>query len=748
MSKKPDDKFEIYFSEKIWEMIPSVYRHEDGIAENQGVLRAIVEVVAREAAILRRSHDRLWEDQSIEYSDDWVAPYLADLVGTRLISALNKRARRVDVAKTIYYRRRKGTLRVLEELVSDITGWEGKVVENFRRLGRTRHGLDPQPAPLAGRFTGTMPGGLADLRQQRGSELVGTPFDEYHHTVDVRRHHGVHGRYNISKLAFHLYRLSVYKVEGVTPYPRLSFGYTFDPSGREIPLFMPRNRPSDYDWDEWRSALEWELPAPIRCRVLGHAEYVINESLIQSLFSNGLSQNATNELRTLRGRKFRTEGSLREILETLMNSSELLEEGDDNNEGIYFQLLGGAIIDDCGKKALLPNAIQVVDTGVGVSRQRVVVGDLSKWEENTPVLRRWMIDVERGRFLFLDDQSDEDEENVSEVTVTYHYGFSGEIGAGSYDRREIENMEPNRIHQGGGNLALGDSNSNGITQINDSKTYDLDANIQDVQNLTLQAANLQRPYLRLNSNMLFNTGVNTDSELTLDGLWIGGMRNNTREIVLHGDFERVIIRHTTLDPGGTDVDKIPILSVPLVIEAKVELLVIDASITGPILTRNGGVVEKLVVCDSIIHGVDPPGGLVLSLNVGEVELHRVTAFGAMAVHRLHASEALITGNVEVTDTQNGCFRFSAAPEGSRLPKPYESHVIKGFQHYFTSRSFGHPGYAQLSETAPITIRRGAENGSEMGAFSSLINPIKLDSLKAKVDEYMPFGLIPIFVNET
>jgi len=131
-----------------------------------------------------------------------------------------------------------------------------------------------------------------------------------------------------------------------------------------------------------------------------------------------------------------------------------------------------------------------------------------------------------------------------------------------------------------------------------------------------------------------------------------------------------------------------------------------------------------------------------------VEMERVTVFGELNVHRLWASEALITGVAEVTDTQNGCFRFSAAPEGSRLPKPYECHIIKDSKHYFTSRQFGQPGYGQLSQTAPEEIRRGAENGSEIGAFSALINPIKLDSLRAKVEEYMPFGLVPIFILET
>ena len=51
---------------------------------------------------------------------------------------------RLDVAKTIYYRRRKGTGRAtLEEIANDITGWDARVVEFFRRLSRTRHNFDP-----------------------------------------------------------------------------------------------------------------------------------------------------------------------------------------------------------------------------------------------------------------------------------------------------------------------------------------------------------------------------------------------------------------------------------------------------------------------------------------------------------------------------------------------------------------------------------------------------------------------------
>ena len=65
---------------------------------------------------------------------------MADLLATNLVSGLDSRGQRLDVAKTIYYRRRKGTVALLEELAADITGWEVRVVEFFRRLARTRQG--------------------------------------------------------------------------------------------------------------------------------------------------------------------------------------------------------------------------------------------------------------------------------------------------------------------------------------------------------------------------------------------------------------------------------------------------------------------------------------------------------------------------------------------------------------------------------------------------------------------------------
>ena len=67
------DGFERHYAEKIWALIPEVYRNEDGLAREPGKLRAFVEILAEQAAIARRSSDRLWADTRVDEADDWAA---------------------------------------------------------------------------------------------------------------------------------------------------------------------------------------------------------------------------------------------------------------------------------------------------------------------------------------------------------------------------------------------------------------------------------------------------------------------------------------------------------------------------------------------------------------------------------------------------------------------------------------------------------------------------------------------------
>jgi hypothetical protein len=269
------DHYEAYYAEKLWRLLPAVYRAEDTDRfDRPGPLRELVDRLGAQAAVVRRSIDRLWEDQSIETCDAWAIAYIADLLATRLVAFMDERGRRLDVARTIAYRRRKGTVGLLEELAADVTGWDARVVEFFRRLGRTRHLFDPPVGDdrgqlvaegLIGPRTGTPAGGLADLRHAHGALQTQTAFDEFAHTADVRRGVGRTGWHNVPRLGVFLWRLRGFGVGPVTPVPVLGHPghFTFDPTGRGVPLFARGRQGGADPFGAWVSPAEWQLPGPI-----------------------------------------------------------------------------------------------------------------------------------------------------------------------------------------------------------------------------------------------------------------------------------------------------------------------------------------------------------------------------------------------------------------------------------------------------------------------------------------------------
>lgn len=755
-ANKTEDNFESYYLEKIWEMIPNYYRHEDGIADSPDVLRSIVSVVAEEVARVRRSHDQLWQDQSIEHSQDWVVPYIGDLLATRLLSALNSRGRRIDVAKTIYYRRRKGTLGVLEELISDIAGWEGRVVESFQRLARTRHGLDPalpgdssgtahgyDANKLIGNITATPQGGTADIRVTQGQDLVGGAFDEYFYTPDFRQHRGQLGRYNIPKLAFHIYRLKAFPLLDSTPFKLDNRRYAFDPSGREVPLFSARQRAAD--WHDWQPAKLWELPAPISCRLLNQARYVISNRLLNELEDSlGVSTAATDALGELRQQVHPSEARLTQMI-GLLNQAEL------ETPAVSQFILKSALVEDCGKQQLIPNSVAVYQNGSLIEPQVTAAANLENWPVADPG-KRLLIDPERGLMQFFGSIP-------NKLSCDYHYGIPLGIGAGTHDRSHVETIDPTTVIAVGAPVNAAKLHVDGATQIIDSKTHAFGGNKNQITDMSVLSANAQRPYLVLSRNWVLRPSNAGDAKLYLDGLWFG-CRGVARNIILRGtgDFEEVIIEHCSLDPGGSRAINGDIIQpVSLIVECKVEKLTIRHSVIGRVEVRGPGFIEEIEVLDSIVDVANhskltgqpqPYAEQAINAPDATLNLNRSTVFGVISVNRLWASNTMLLGSPSITDTQTGCFRFSAAPPGARLPKPYESHSIVDRNTLFISTLFGHPNYAQLSETASLTLRLGGDNGADIGVFNDLVTPIKQNSLATKLDEYMPFGLVPLYIYET
>jgi hypothetical protein len=880
-----DDGYAAYYAQRLWALLPAVYRTDDTDPSGApGPLQELLNRVGAQAAVVRRSLDRLWADQSIETCDDWVIPYIGDLLGTNLVTGLDARGQRLDVANTIHYRRGKGTLAILEQLARDITGWDAHLVEGFRRLARTRHGLDPMvggaafpgaSAPevaglligegLIGALTGTPAGGLADLRSAHGAALAGSPFDELFHTADLRAGQGAMGHFGIPKLLVFLWRLYSFAIGdptgigdiittpgtpvAVTGCPNQ---FVFDPTGRETPLFLPPPAPVTDDFaDTWTPAYEWQVPGPITA------------SLEQAISATGSTAPPAPPY------PFPPPNPT-----------------------------PGSPPASSPPTAAVPYGYAV--TGAALCEV---------WPE-------------RGRFSV---QPSSPPPSATRLTVAYYYGFSGYpgtlyLGAGPYDRLVLgdppQQQPPVRTLSGGTGLhtALAAVGPSGTVVIAESLTYrdapaDLANTAAPIDTLLVQAGPQQRPVLRPTPDSppggampawVF-TGSGEQAELTLDGLLVSGC-----DIVLRGSFKTVRITACTFDPGtlyrgappappsatplGSAVDGQPLRPTTIWVgdpgtasgsppegspsgsgAAAISQLLIDHSIVGPIRTRYGSSVETLTIADSIVQAIpattgpeytdadvydpallatslkaqdplseallaalpaaarmqlqtyttpapvpqavvdglnhlvtgpslwnpalfatapvspdllalageapSPPAATTATLNRGlldaafpvalglaavavaeaTVTLSRVSVLGALAVHRLVASDSIITGFTNVDDTQDGCVRFSAFVAESRTPRQFESVTIGMQASLFTSTDYGNPGYGQLLEavdqaitggTVGATISAGADTGSEMGAFSSGLAPIKEQGLLTKYAEYMPLGLTPVIVHVT
>ena len=136
-------------------------------------------MLTEQVNVLAESLEQAYDDQFIETCAPWVAPYIGDLIGYRTLHGVVPQVAspRAEVANTIRYRRRKGTVTVLEQLAHDVTGWPARAVEFFELLATTQY-----VNHVRGHAAAT-----ADLRDAGRLELAGgfqgRPFDGFAHTA-------------------------------------------------------------------------------------------------------------------------------------------------------------------------------------------------------------------------------------------------------------------------------------------------------------------------------------------------------------------------------------------------------------------------------------------------------------------------------------------------------------------------------------------------------------------------------------
>lgn len=700
--------------------LPAFYRERD--AELGGPLQALLEVIAEQGALLEADIEQLYDNWFIETCDDWLVPYIGDLLGVRglyAVSGTQSFGQRALVANTLRLRRRKGTVPVLEQLAFDSSGWRARAVEFFELLGTTQYVNHRRLHSLR----------TPDLRQAARLERIDGPFDYSAHTVEVRRPSA--GRYNIVNLGLYLWRLQAYPVQRsqACAIAGMVGCYSFDPLGRSFvddPLLrdgMLFNRPRS-ETEVTRLAQPINVPEPLSRRLL-HDELT---ALRQTLADGGTAQ---------------------------------LQ---------YFAAeRGGAVL-------------RIWLDGVEVPPQHLVVCNLAKIPGVNPETWRRppaSLDVQpsaggavhkfppaANQFLVGFDPvlgriSLPSGKTASSLEVAWAYGFPGDVGGGPYDRRPVSSSDDERqglldpadyssLIKVPGDFASLDLALQAVVPgsrclirlLGDStETLTVSLNLPDTQ-LAIEAANQRRPVLRGDLRLQGNG----DTRLVLSGLLLDG------KLRLQGDLREVALRHCSLTParGGIHHET----------KSKGRMLAISLThcLCGPL--RSEGALAQVTARYCVFDNGDDEA---LHLPDTELSLDRCTVFGSSSVGGLAASNSLFDATVLVTRRQLGCVRFCYVPEGSKTPRRHRcqpdlvTHKLSAAKAKperirvtptFTSSTFGHPAYAQLRLSCAVEIRTGAEDGAEMGVWNLLQQPQREANLRQALDEYLRFGLEAgvIFVN--
>lgn len=239
--------------DRLFQLLPAALRQRD--VEVGSPLAALLGLVGDQVLHLREDLRQLYDDQFIETCAEWLVPYIGDLIGHEPRHGTIPRiaSPRAEVARTVGYRRRKGTAGVLQQLGQDVTGWPTRVVEVFRQLATTQHLNFPRPDHVQ----------APDLRRARPLLDLGTPFSTLPVRPDVRedRHQ------NLPDVVAYVWRLRALPLQRVTPFQVDATDptrFTFSPLGDPVPLF---SRPPDTEEAGLRGDLS-HVPGPIGRREL------------------------------------------------------------------------------------------------------------------------------------------------------------------------------------------------------------------------------------------------------------------------------------------------------------------------------------------------------------------------------------------------------------------------------------------------------------------------------------------------
>ena len=763
--------------ERLYKLLPALYRVRDG--EQGEPLRALLATIEAEFERIEADTAGLYDNWFIETCDEWVVPYIGDLLGVRPIRAIESAgvSARAYVANTIAYRRRKGTAVVLEQLARDTTGWPARAVEFFVRLATTQHMNHVRLAPPA------TPG----LRDAANAELADTAFDTFAHTAEVRRAATRGGRHNIPNVGLFLWRLRSYAVGAGEPgdaapdfaSARQQGGWwSVHPAGCDAPLF---NRPRT-ETTLTHLAEEDNVPGALR-RLALNAElerlrqgiatpaprFMADTDPVLRIWARLAGESAPVEVR-------REDIYLCEIPDAVEFASPLpralaldpvrgrlaFAAGLDVREvrvqssyGFSGDLGGGpydrsASVRAASRSVAIDGSLSALpvadDSGffapdvwqAGVSHLLAIDASGTLFATLREAVEAWNLQPpgRTGVIVLMDSLSEPDPMAISSPMASPPWPLEIEIGArsqllivaGVWPLEPIPGAPPGSVARVPGHF----------------EAQQVRAHV--VADLVVRGS---------------------AAAASLDGgaCFINGLLIEGQLVVAPGNLGQLVLAHSSVIPGHGALVVAPGGNERL-------RLVVERSICAAISVA--GPIRSLAVSDSIVAA--DAGSPDLSLDAPEtaLDLLRSSFFDGVAGLSLTASDCIFAGPVRAVRRQTGCVRFCFVAPGSVVPRRYRcqpdletatriaalrqaalaqgrvatpaeeaairAEVTALIRPLFVSRRYGDPGFGQLEQRCAGQIRTGADSGAEMGAFEFLKQPQREANLRDALAEYLRFGL--------
>lgn len=705
---------------------------------SRGPLESLLAVVSEQLAAVEYDLDQFYDNQFIETCAPWAIPYIGDLIGYQQVKGIAAAVdnTRAEVAETISLRRRKGTILVIEQLARDVTGWGAHAVEQFQVMADTQYMKHIRPNNFYS----------PSLRHSRSCIYVDTGFDATAHKVDVHKIATGLGQYNIQNVAIFLWSLIGVGITGAplaaasTNKVKGQLCYRFSHLGLDAPLFH---------------------------RALSQGEQIADPAGPANVADRLLRRVLCADLNAGVGASYYGQGaSLAIYLDKVLLSPYQIATADlSGADGDWVNQLGAAspfdvVVDpELGRLALSP---RLAGHSLSASCFYGVNANLGggEYERNLTVTNdAFVVPFPDARFTSLQAAV-----TYALSLLTVNGSVAVEISAESASALasdESKNLEP--WVSASQAISTGTKNPFAV-DLPAGSTFELRSANLSVQTLFLDAplqvtgdadSNFMLNGIVLAAQSAFNASAKAPALLVVPAARPDGTDNLLAQLILN---DCTLVPGWSYQPAKVVSGKVTaqMPTQPLAPVLQVDSSAVAVSAATSIL---GGIrahpLASVALNSCIVDATNPDNIAFAAANEtlggGALTLNACTVVG-----RVHSTLlTLVTNSILWSSKSNsgasglfadrkqqGCVRFSFLPIDAVTPPPFECVVQADTapQPLFITTRYGQPGYLKLMASTDDSIRRGGDDGGEMGVYHFVFAPQRESDLKIRMMEYLPAGL--------